>query len=104
MKTRDIKLHLNSNILDEGSNKNGEIGEVCNNCGGYGFTMNIKGGKLPCMHCKKTGVKELSNQELQKEVYNLKKDIQLLRRSLMNDLGFHGRDIPGDIRRANHAQ
>lgn len=87
-----------------GKNTDGSEGIVCNNCGGYGYTIKLGGGKLPCNDCKQSGVKELSKEELQKKVFNLEQDIMLLRRALMEDLGFQGKPIPAKVLEAKHAQ
>lgn len=55
-------------------NTRGELGPVCNNCGGYGFTLGFN-GSLGCHYCNQTGVAAMTNHELQHQVVNLGKQM-----------------------------
>ncbi len=92
-KVEEIKIHMNPNIVEEAKNRNGQLGQICNNCGGYGFTMNIKGGKLDCLACNKTGVKVLTLSELQAQVNLLRNDLTLLKKALLETLQTHQLEI-----------
>ncbi len=93
-KIENVKLHIAPADIAEGKNTSGQFGKICNNCGGYGYTMALKGGRLPCHYCDSTGVAEISNRELQAENMAIKKDLDLLRQALIQTLEGHGVTIP----------
>jgi len=41
-------------------NTSGELGPICNNCGGYGYTntMSRDGSSATCIHCLGSGIDE----------------------------------------------
>lgn len=51
-------------------NAKGEFGEICNNCGGYGFTNGIKGSST-CPDCRGDGIKAVNVRELETQVKKL---------------------------------
>lgn len=53
------------------NNVDGHKGKICNNCGGYGFTMNIMGGKLDCQDCEGEGIALPKKSELLKRIKEL---------------------------------
>lgn len=53
-------------------NVNGELGPICNNCGGLGWTMLLTGGNANCTYCDATGVATMTRQQLQKEILECK--------------------------------
>jgi len=101
-KTETVKIHMSEEILNSGKNLDGAKGPVCNNCGGYGFTMKLKGGKLPCNDCDQTGAVTVSNRELQELVFGLAHDIKMLRNALLKDLKFQSVSVPEAVKEANH--
>lgn len=61
--------------LKPGINKNasGKLGEICNNCAGYGFTLGISGTDHGCHDCDQSGVKQPTKAELSNEIKRLNK-------------------------------
>lgn len=98
MKPRVVKINIGPDVFKDAKNISGKNGEKCNNCGGYGFTMGIKGEKLPCKDCDETGVKAISNRELQARVIALETNMENLRQAILKDLGFQGRAIPSRLK------
>lgn len=97
-KPREIKLHINPNLIKDAKNIDGVLGEKCNNCGGFGFTMNTKGSKLGCGQCEQTGVRLPTNRELQTQISALKKDLHLLKKALLETLQTKGLSIDTNIK------
>lgn len=55
-------------------NADGRLGKICNNCGGFGYTLHlISGGSAGCYHCNQTGVEAPSNHDLQNEIVKLQR-------------------------------
>lgn len=52
-------------------NADGRLGKVCNNCGGFGFTLHLTQGSAGCMYCGQTGVAQPTNAELASEITRL---------------------------------
>lgn len=88
------KVFINTAILPKGKNLTGILGEKCNNCGGYGYTVGLKGTSINCKDCEGTGVKSPTIRELQNQISDVKKDLDNLRRAIMKTLGI--REIDSD--------
>lgn len=92
---------MGASILKEGKNTDGVLGDKCNNCGGFGFTMSMK-GKLGCNQCDQTGVRLPTNRELQDQISVLKKDLSILKKALLDTLGMNGLSIKEEIGRTTN--
>lgn len=68
-------------------NADGHLGPVCNNCGGYGYTLGIGGTDSGCRDCGQTGVAAMTNRELQAEVLSLHKKMDSLAKIILKELG-----------------
>lgn len=101
-KVKEIKLHINPSLISKAKNSDGHLGEKCNNCGGFGFTMGLKGTILQCKICEQTGVKLPSLRELQTQISNLKKDLHLLKKALLETLLTKGITIGTNVKEANY--
>lgn len=88
-KVEEVKININPNVLNERKN-NGAMTKPCNNCGGYGFTLALKGGRIPCLQCEQSGNSEMSNRELQTLILGLYKDMSLLKKALLETLSNQG--------------
>ena len=51
-------------------NSRGQLGPICNYCGGYGFTNGIK-GSATCPDCRGDGIQPVNVRELQTQVMKL---------------------------------
>ena len=63
-------------------NADGHLGPVCNNCGGYGYTLTLTkagGGSLGCSACDQTGIAQPSKKELQDQIDELKQKMKGLK-------------------------
>lgn len=96
----EVKLNVNQADISEGRNLDGSKGAVCNNCGGYGYTIKLKGGRLPCSFCKQTGAREETKEELQEkiarqgiQINGLINDLTLLKKALLETLQVKGLEI-----------
>lgn len=85
--TKAVRLTIDPTKLKEGKNVTGILGEKCNNCGGFGYTLSLKGGNLDCQVCEKTGVKLPTIRELQTEISAMKQDLHNLRQAIIKELG-----------------
>jgi hypothetical protein len=99
----EIKLRLDPNLNKDAKNLHGQMGAKCNNCGGYGFTMSIQGAKITCQDCQQTGVRELTNRELQQQIISIGTDLQGLRQALVETLESKGLMIKTDPRKGKNA-
>ena len=52
-------------------NSRGELGPICNHCGGYGFTNGIGKGASTCSDCRGDGIAPVNVRELQAQVVRL---------------------------------
>ena len=93
MKSKKIEIHMDPSINADAKNIDGIEGYKCNNCGGYGFTMNIKGGRIPCKDCDQTGVRLPDNRELQNQVSRLSREIDGLKKALIKTLADGGVEL-----------
>ena len=103
-KLQEIKLHINPNLINEAKNADGSLGEKCNNCGGFGFTMSIGSGKLGCKDCEQTGVKLLSLKDLQDQMNDMKKDLKGLKEALVSTLAINGLTLKVQVHRSIQLQ
>lgn len=55
-------------------NVDGHLGPICNNCGGYGFTLSANGSK-GCLYCEQTGIELPSKLELLQRIEVLEKKV-----------------------------
>lgn len=97
MHHKKMKIVFSPDMVKEAPNVGGTKGEVCNNCGGYGFTLGLKGVKLTCHDCGQTGVKELTMAELSALVQSLKQDLTLLKLAIVETLQSKGVELKTDI-------
>lgn len=56
-------------------NSDGHLGDICNYCGGYGFTNIVTGGSKGCPICDGNGIKPVSNEELVKRIKELEEKL-----------------------------
>lgn len=92
-KIENVRVSISEADMKDGKNVDGSKGKICNNCGGYGYTMALKGGRLPCTQCEQTGAQEMTMRELQTIVVGVAGDLQLLRKALLETLQSHGKTI-----------
>lgn len=92
-----IALVLDSNASKGAKNIDGSKGEKCNNCGGFGYTLGLRGEKLSCKECDGEGVKLLTRKELQNQVFDLKQDLKHLKQALIETIGTHGLKIKTEV-------
>ena len=85
--SKPIKLVIDPVMLPQAKNANGILGEKCNNCGGFGYTMSIKGNSLSCSECEQTGVKLPTRRELQNQISEMKQDLHNLRKAILDSIG-----------------
>lgn len=67
-------------------NADGHLGPKCNNCAGFGYTLGISGRDHGCSNCGQTGVRAMTNQELQTEVLSLRNKIDELAAIIIKEL------------------
>lgn len=96
-KNEQMRVYMDSSILEGAKNTDGVAGKKCNNCGGFGFTMGLQGNKLDCKYCDKTGVELPTIRELQDQISDLKKDLHMLRKALIETLSSRGIVIKTNI-------
>lgn len=82
-----LKLVIDPAILPAAKNTDGLLGEKCNNCGGYGYTMSIGGKSAGCQDCDQTGVKLPTRRELQNQIIEIRKDLKNLRKAILDSIG-----------------
>jgi hypothetical protein len=92
-KAKDIRLHFKPEDMEHQKNTTGTLGAKCNNCGGYGFTMKLGGGRLDCKYCEHTGVKEPTPREIQEQISGINSDLRELKEALLKTLVGQGRDL-----------
>ena len=102
-KPKEIKLHLTPTIMESAKNTDGILGDKCDSCGGFGFTISTQGKKLSCIFCESTGVKLPTNKELQQQISDLRKDLYILKKALLDTLGMNGVEIRKDLRKVTNA-
>jgi len=93
------RILINTDSLPEPKNIDGVLGEKCNNCGGYGYTMGIKGKSLSCEECERTGVKLPTRRELQTQISEIRKDLQMLRKAVLATLEAGGLKIKTPVKK-----
>lgn len=82
--TIDLELEVKEDYTQHQKNTRGDLGPVCNNCGGFGFTLTIGGtGSAGCKDCHQTGVAAMTNHELQAMVVSMKSELQDLKRLII---------------------
>jgi hypothetical protein len=88
-----VKLFIDPAMLPAPKNTNGVLGEKCNNCGGFGYTMGLNGKTLNCGDCEETGIKLPTRRELQTQISDIKKDLFDLKKALINTLKMNGKSL-----------
>lgn len=75
--------------LSPNKNADGHLGPICNNCGGFGYTLGLKGerGGGGCHQCNQTGVATPTNQDLENRVASLETEIRGLKNLIIKELG-----------------
>lgn len=103
-RVEEMKLHIDPRVNNDAKNRDGHLGQPCNNCGGYGFTMALKGGRIPCNYCQQTGVQKLTTDDLNvlvfeqgKQINALIKDFEMLKKALLETLQTKGIVIDTDV-------
>lgn len=76
-------------LLQAAKNTRGELGPICNFCGGYGFTLafGTEGNSKGCPRCFGTGVEPVNTWELQKQVIELAKGMKELKEIIIKFAG-----------------
>lgn len=73
----------------QGKNVGGELGKVCNYCGGLGWTKVITGGQKNCNDCQGTGVVKPAVDEqlaaMQKQIDEMKSWIQGMVKQMISE-------------------
>lgn len=64
--------------INDTKNHDGDLGPICNNCAGLGFTLSLGGSSMGCKDCGQTGIAQPKPQELQKQINDLKDSIEEL--------------------------
>lgn len=54
-----------------GKNITGELGPICNYCGGYGYTNGLGGNSSGCPRCNGDGIEPVDVRELKEQVKKL---------------------------------
>jgi hypothetical protein len=67
-------------------NASGQLGPICSNCAGYGYTLGISGKDHGCHFCNQTGVSHPSNQDLQQRVASLEAEISGLKNVILQEI------------------
>lgn len=78
MTKQKVDLEVNVDEMRARSkNTDGHLGPICNNCGGFGFTLTLggPGTSAGCKSCDQTGVAAMTNSELQKMVVKMAEDL-----------------------------
>ena len=101
-KIETVRMVVDPNIINEGKNTQGQLGEKCNNCGGYGFTLSLNGSKLLCKDCEGLGVKMPTKIELQKQINDIKDDLTKLKQALLDTLEAGGIPVPHTVKEATN--
>lgn len=94
---KPLKLYLRNDLVGEAKNLNGQVGEKCNNCGGFGFTMSIQNKKLNCKDCNGTGVANISMADILKRIVALEQDNARLRQAIIETLQQKGIKIKTNV-------
>lgn len=84
---KPVKVVIDPLMIPPGKNVSGILGEKCNNCGGFAYTMSIGGKQLKCDECEQTGVKLPTRRELQTQISEMKQDLHNLRKAILDSIG-----------------
>lgn len=97
MGKKNFKVVIDPAMIVPPKNLDGSLGPKCNNCGGFGYTMGLKGKTIQCAYCDATGVKTPTNRELQDQVSEIKDDLKKLRKALIENAKMNGIKIKTKI-------
>ena len=100
--SKQIRVVIDPLLLPSAKNVNGVLGEKCNNCGGFGYTIGLKGTQLNCVDCEKTGVKLPTRRELQNQISEIRKDLHNLRKAILDSIGIKVAKPNGIKQEENH--
>jgi hypothetical protein len=73
---QDLEIDLTKTELAP-KNTRGQLGKICNNCGGFGFTLSFgkDSNSNGCQRCDQTGVEPVDTHELQRQFIELSKQV-----------------------------
>ena len=97
---KEETIRIDTDRLPPGANLDSSKGEKCNNCGGFGYTVGLKGTKIDCQLCGKTGVKQPTLAELAARMTTLEVDNRKLKKALIATLEAVGAPMPLEVRAA----
>jgi hypothetical protein len=85
---KETVLEIKEDVTTHQKNTDGHLGPICNNCGGFGFTLTFGGvsNSAGCKDCDQTGVASMTNAQLQKEVIGMKQELAELKNIIINAL------------------
>lgn len=78
------QIHIVPQNLPPAQNLDGAKGGKCNNCGGFGYTMGLKGVTLNCTFCQGTGARQVSPAELEARLSAVEQDLAMLRQAILS--------------------
>lgn len=93
MKNKPFRIAIDPTSLPAPKNTNGVLGNKCNNCGGFGYTLGLNSKQLVCVECESTGVQLPTKRELQTQISDLKKDMFELKKALISTLHMNGKTL-----------
>lgn len=93
-KKKNVKFVVDPGLYPKPLNLNGSKGKVCYNCGGYGYTLKLGGGKIDCVDCAGTGVGAEGIKDMQEKMKNMEAEMTTLKRAVIAELKKQGKIIP----------
>lgn len=93
-KKDNFRLVIDPEKIPPAKNLDGSKGKVCGNCGGYGYTMKLKGGTIDCVDCATTGVGAEGIKDMQEKMKSMENEIKTLKKAVIEELRKQGVPVP----------
>lgn len=93
-RNNSVRLAVDPAQLPKARNTDGSKGKVCGNCGGYGYTLKLKGGTIDCFECAATGVGAEGIKDMQEKMQSMENEIKTLKKAVIEELRKQGVPVP----------